>query len=144
MRSNRETNDMPQKTQSTASLQQALGPVIKVVMAGEVLAASPSPRNKNRLRTPWTLIVSGEAGPYTVTVSDDAGIRVAEKLKVGDFVVAEATLVPRGARCEIRSLLIQSSRETRMPVVPVRPGDVDEGDAESHDTEGLPWEDTGS
>ena len=138
---------MPQKLPNTAQMQQPLGPVMKVIMAGEVLAASPSPRNKSRLRTPWTLIVSGESGPYSVTVADAAGIRVAEKLKVGDFIVAEATLVPRGARCEIRSLLIQSNRESRLPVIPANPTqtpDTTGTDTEAPNNDGLPWEETGS
>jgi hypothetical protein len=138
---------MPQKTPNTATLQQPLGPVVKVIMAGEVLAASPSHRHKSRLRTPWTIIVSGEAGPYSISVTDDSGIRVAERLQVGDFVVAEATLVPKGARCEIKALLIQSNRESRLPVVPVNPAqspDATGTDTETPDTDGLPWEDVGS
>ena len=135
---------MPRKPQNAASMQQALGPVVKVVMAGEVLAATPATKHRSRLITPWTLVVSGEAGPYSVTVSDAAGVRVAEKLKVGDFIVAEATIVPKGARCEIRSLLIQSYRESRLPVVPANPGQVADhvgDDAGEGDGEGLPWED---
>ena len=125
---------------NTASLQQPLGPVVRVIIAGEVLASTSSARRKGR-HAPWTLLISGDAGPYSLIVADDAGIRVAERLKVGDFVVAEATLVPRGARCEIKSLLIQSNRETRLPVVPSGVIGVDnENDAE----EFLPWEDTGS
>ena len=138
---------MPRKPQNAASMQQALGPVVKVVMAGEVLAATPATKHRSRLITPWTLVVSGEAGPYSVTVSDAAGVRVAEKLKVGDFIVAEATLIPRGARCEIRALLIQSNRESRLPVVPANPAQIPNAtgtETEGQDTEGLPWEDVGS
>ena len=131
---------------NTASLQQRLGPVVRVIIAGEVLAVTASARRKGR-HAPWTLLISGDAGPYSLIVADDAGIRVAERLKVGDFVVAEATLIPKGARCEIKSLLIQSNRETRLPVVPVRADDVvDEVETDDEDAgcEGLPWEDTGS
>ena len=138
---------MPKKAQNTASMQQPLGPVVRVIIAGEVLAVSMDVRRKSRLRTPWTLIVSGESGPYSVIVSDAAGVRVAERLRVGDFVVAEATLIPRGARCEIRSLLIQSNRESRLPVVPAGAGkvmDADKSGVEDSGAGGLPWEDTGS
>jgi hypothetical protein len=138
---------MPQKTPNTATLQQPLGPVCKVIMAGEVMAVSPSLKRKGRLITPWTLIVSGDAGPLSVTVSDASGVRVAEKLIVGDFIVAEATLIPRGARCEIRALLIQSNRESRLPVVPANPAQIPNAtgtETEGQDTEGLPWEDVGS
>ncbi|MHB1752194.1 MAG: hypothetical protein ACYCTF_05785 [Acidiferrobacter sp.] len=138
---------MPKREPNTASLQQRLGPVCKLVMAGEVLAASPSHRHKSRLRTPWTIIVSGEAGPYSISVTNDSGIRVVERLRPGDFIVAEATLIPRGARCEIRALLIQSNRESRLPVVPANPTQIPDAigaDAENQDTAGLPWEDTGS
>jgi hypothetical protein len=96
---------------------------------------------------PWTIIVSGDLGPYSLTVSDDSGIRVAERLQVGDFIVAEATLIPRGARCEIRALLMQSNRESRLPVVPanpIQPQDASGADTEGRGSEGLPWEDTGS
>jgi hypothetical protein len=126
---------------------QPLGPICKVILAGDVLAVSPDVRRKNRRTTPWTIIVSGEAGPYSISVTDDSGIRVAKRLHVGDFVVAEATLVPKGARCEIRALLIQSNRETRLPVVPANPVQIADAigtDAEGPGGEGLPWEETGS
>ncbi len=117
-----------------------LGNVCKVVMAGDVLAVTPAAKHKSR-RTPWMIVVSGETEPLSITVADPAGVRVAEHLKVGDFVTAEATLIPRGARCEIRSLLIQSNRESRLPVVQV----TDAGKADTEDQEAcLPWEDTGS
>ena len=124
-----------------------LGNICKVVIAGEVLAVSAATYKWRR--TAWTVVVSGDPEPYSLIVVDDAGVRVAERLKVGDFVVAEATLVPKGARCEIRALLIQSNRESRLPVVPAKPGqsaDHNDGDAEGPDGEGLPWEDvsTGS
>ena len=128
---------------NTAAMQQPLGSVAKVIMAGEVLAVSPSVKHKNRVITPWTILLSGDAGPYSLFVVDEAGVRVAERLKVGDFVVAEATLIPKGARCEICALLIQSNRESRLPVIPAHPTQIgmeEEGEAE----EFLPWEDTGS
>ena len=121
---------------------QRLGNVCKVVMAGEVLAVS-SATYKWR-RTVWTVVISGESDSYSLIVTDDAGVRVAERLQVGDFVVAEATLIPKGARCEIRALLIQSNRESRLPVVPAKPGEVADhagNDVEGASDEGLPWED---
>lgn len=135
---------MPKAEPNTAQLQRPLGPVVKVIMAGDVLAVSQNLKRKGRLRTPWTIVISGDAGPYSLTVTDDAGIRVAERLKVGDFVITEATLIPKGARCEIRTLFIQSNHETWMPVVPVRPEDMGKSDASDMKSEGLPWEDTGS
>ena len=138
---------MPHKEPNTATLQQPLGPICKVIMAGEVLGVSPSTKHKGRLLTPWTLMISGDTGPYSLTVADDAGIRVAERLHVGDFIVAEATLVPKGARCEIKALLIQSNRESRLPVISANPAHVPDTtgtDAEGPNTEGLPWEDVGS
>jgi hypothetical protein len=121
-----------------------LGNVCKAILAGEVLAVS-SATYKWR-RPVWTIVISGDPGSYSLIVVDDAGVRVAERLQVGDFVVAEATLIPRGARCEIRALLIQSNRESRLPVVPGNPGQVADhagDDVEVPDTEGLPWEDVG-
>jgi hypothetical protein len=136
---------MPKREPNAAQLQQPLGPVLRVILAGEVLATSPALHRKSRLKTPWTLVISGDHGPYSLTVSDDSGIRVAERLQVGDFIVAEATLIPRGARCEIRSLLIQSNRESRLPVVPANPTQIpDAADTEGPHNEGLPWEETGS
>ncbi|MHB1512052.1 hypothetical protein [Acidiferrobacter sp.] len=135
----------PVPARNTASLQQPLGPVVKVIMAGDVLAVSQITKRKGRLRPSWTIIVSGDAGPYSLTVADDAGIRVAERLRVGDFVITEATLIPRGAQCEIRTLLLQSNRESRLPVVPVKASAVraiDVSEDESEDR--LPWEETGS
>jgi UDP-N-acetyl-D-mannosaminuronate dehydrogenase len=119
-----------------------LGNICKAILAGEVLAVS-SASYKWR-RTTWTIVVSGDPGSYSLIVVDDAGVRVAERLQVGDFVVAEATLIPKGARCEIRALLIQSNRESRLPVIPARTGEVADhvgADMEDPDTEGLPWED---
>ena len=63
-----------------------LGNICKVVIAGEVLAVS-SATYKWR-RAVWTIVISGEIDPYSLLVTDDAGVRVAERLKVGDFVVA--------------------------------------------------------
>ena len=123
---------------------QRLGNVCRAVLAGEVLGVS-STTYKWR-RATWTIVINGDAGSYSLIVVDDAGVRVAERLQVGDFVVAEATLIPRGARCEIRALLIQSNRESRLPVIPARPGEVadhGDGDVEGADSEGLPWEDVG-
>ena len=119
-----------------------LGNVCKAILAGEVLAVSAATYKWRR--TVWTIVISGGSDPFSLIVNDDAGVRVAERLQVGDFVVAEATLIPRGARCEIRALLIQSNRESRLPVVPAKPGqsaDHAEGDTEGADSEGLPWED---
>jgi hypothetical protein len=121
-----------------------LGNICKVVMAGEVLAVSAA--SYKWRRPTWTVVVSGDPGPYSLIVTDDAGVRVAERLQVGDFVVAEATLIPKGARCEIRALLIQSNRESRLPVMPAKPGqsaDHAGADVEGPDSEGLPWEDVG-
>ncbi len=138
---------MPKREPNTASMTQPLGPICKVILAGAVLAVSPDVRHKSRRTTPWTIVVSGDMGPLSVSIADDAGIRVAERLKVGDFIVAEAALIPRGARCEIRALLIQSNRESRLPVVPTNPAQVADAtgaDAGGRDAEGLPWEDVGS
>ena len=135
---------MPKREPNAASMTQPLGPICKVILAGDVLAVSPGVRRKSRRTTPWTIVASGDMGPLSVSVADDAGIRVAERLRVGDFVVAEATLIPRGARCEIRALLIQSNRESRLPVVPAKPGQVADhvcDDMEGAGDEGLPWED---
>ena len=121
-----------------------LGNICKAILAGEVLAVS-SASYKWR-RTTWTIVVSGDPGSYSLIVVDDAGVRVAERLQVGDFVVAEATLIPKGARCEIRALLIQSNRESWLPVIPANPAqgaDHVGADTEVLDTEGLPWEDAG-
>ena len=121
---------------------QRLGNVCRAVLAGEVLAVSAATYKWRR--TTWTIVVSGDPGSYSLIVVDDAGVRVAERLQVGDFVVAEATLIPKGARCEIRALLIQSNRESRLPVIPARTGEVADhvgADMEDPDTEGLPWED---
>ncbi len=119
-----------------------MGDICKAVMAGTVLAVSVA---SYKWRRPvWTIVISGDPGPYSLIVVDDAGVRVAERLQVGDFVVAEATLIPKGARCEIRALLIQSNRESRLPVVPARSGEVADharADAEGASDEGLPWED---
>lgn len=52
---------MPPKEPNAASMTQPLGPVCKVILAGEVLAVSPSVKHKSRLITPWTLVVSGES-----------------------------------------------------------------------------------
>ena len=118
-----------------------LGNICKAILAGTVLAVS-SATYKWR-RTTWTIVIDGDAGPYSLFVVDEAGVRVAERLKVGDFVVAEATLIPKGARCEIRALLIQSNRESRLPVIPAHPTQIGmEGEGEAE--EFLPWEDTGS
>ena len=120
---------------------ESLGNICKAIMAGTVLAVS-STAYKWR-RAVWTIVIDGDAGPYSLIVTDDGGVRVAERLQVGDFVVAEATLIPKGARCEIRALLIQSNRESRLPVIPAHPTQIgmeEEGEAE----EFLPWEDTGS
>ncbi|MDA8119755.1 MAG: hypothetical protein M0Z85_06840 [Gammaproteobacteria bacterium] len=119
-----------------------LGNICKVVIAGEVLAVSSSTYKWRR--TVWTIVISGGSDPFSLIVVDEAGARVAERLEVGDFVVAEATLIPKGARCEIRALLIQSNRELRLPVVPAKPGQVADrvgDDAEGLNSEGLPWED---
>ena len=121
---------------------QRLGNVCRAVLAGEVLGVS-STTYKWR-RATWTIVINGDAGSYSLIVVDDAGVRIAEHLKVGDFVVAEATLIPKGARCEIRALLIQSNRESRLPVIPAKPGqsaDHAGDDAEGASDEGLPWED---
>ena len=117
-----------------------LGNVCKVVMAGEVLAVSAA--SYKWRRAVWTVVISGDPEPYSLIVVDEAGVRVAERLKVGDFVVAEATLIPKGARCEIRVLLIQSNQESRLPVVPAKLGQsANHGEAEGPNGEGLPWED---
>jgi hypothetical protein len=117
-----------------------LGNICKAILAGTVLAVS-SATYKWR-RTTWTIVIDGDAGPYSLFVVDEAGVRVAERLKVGDFVVAEATLIPKGARCEIRVLLIQSNQESRLPVVPAKLGQsANHGEAEGPNGEGLPWED---
>ncbi len=124
---------------------QRLGNVCKAILAGEVLGVSFVAYKWRR--AVWAIVISGDVGSYSLIVTDDAGVRVAERLKVGDFVVAEATLIPRGARCEIRALLIQSNRESRLPVIPARSGEVaDHGgaDVEGPDAEGLPWEDISS
>lgn len=123
---------------------QRLGNVCRAVLAGEVLAVS-STAYKWR-RAVWTVVISGDTSPYSLIVVDDAGVRVAERLQVGDFVVAEAALIPKGARCEIRALLIQSNRESWLPVIPANPAqgaDHVGADTEVLDTEGLPWEDAG-
>jgi hypothetical protein len=115
-------------------------------MAGDVLAVTPAAKHKSRWAGHWTIVVSGEVGPLSITVADPAGVRVAERLQVGDFVVAEAALIPKGARCEIRALLIQSNRESWLPVIPANPAqgaDHVGADTEVLDTEGLPWEDAG-
>ena len=96
---------------NVASIQQRLGPVAKTILAGTVLAASPAKRGSG-----WTVVLSGPEGPLTVQAVSDSTARIARHSRPGDFLVIEATLVSRGARCEIRALLMISSRETRMPV----------------------------
>ena len=123
---------------------QRLGNVCRAVLAGEVLAVSAATYKWRR--TTWTIVIDGDAGSYSLIVVDDAGVRVAERLKVGDFVVAEATLIPKGARCEIRALLIQSNQESRLPILPAKLGQVADHDGdvvEVPGSEGLPWEDVG-
>ena len=106
---------------NVASIQQRMGPVAKTILAGAVLAAARSKRGGG-----WTVVLSGPQGPLTVQASSDSTARIARHLRPGDFVVVEATLVSRDARCEIRALLMISSRETAMPVVPA---EVPEADA---------------
>ena len=97
---------------NVALIQQRMGPVAKTILAGAVLAAQPVARVSGQS---WTVVLSAPEGPLTVQASSEQTIRIARHLRPGDFVVIEATLVSRGARCEIRALLMISSRESCLP-----------------------------
>lgn len=136
---------MPADIPSTVRYQKMLGPIIKVLLAGTVTAISP-PIGR---RPGWTIVL--DTG-LSVRMKRPDVVRIAERLHVHDFIIAEGTLTPRGAQCEIQATVVLSNREEQLPVIPVIPDYTKPRlgatalplRSDEQDEPLLPWENTGS
>lgn len=136
---------MPAEIPSTVRHQETLGPIIKVLLAGTVTAISP-PMGR---RPGWTIVL--DTG-LSVRMKRPDMIRVAERLRVKDFIIAEGTLTPHGAQCEIQATVVLSNREEQLPVIPVIPDYTNPRPratalplrSDEREEPLLPWENTGS
>ena len=67
MRSEPGANPKPESKQmKQIPKTERLGNICKIIMAGDVLAATPAAKHKSRWVAHWTIVVSGEAGPLSI------------------------------------------------------------------------------
>lgn len=94
-------------------VQQGLGPIARALVAGSVIAVT-------KTRVGWTIVIEArQGGAITLIVSREreAAARVCAQARPGEFVIAEAHLVPKGGGCAIEVAHLMSDRETYLPRV---------------------------